>query len=221
MHALSRVMVVILTLASLGQAALVMTWVQGGPDWELLADSEVLKKEIAITPPQIPGQPWTATHRLTGEQVKSSKVLAEVVLAAQKRVLDDLNRQVQTLEQSIQPLKNRIEQVRQDIEQDERGLASRTLRWDQELVQLANQLEQINQQLQLNLVESSQLGREVEERRMEVLRLQQQLEMLRDDLYAADQQRQLLEEELTQLTDLQQKLQQRQQGLERQLRGKY
>uniref|UniRef100_A0A7C4QUD4 Chromosome partition protein Smc n=1 Tax=Schlesneria paludicola TaxID=360056 RepID=A0A7C4QUD4_9PLAN len=221
MNRLSRVLAVFVTVASLGYAAFVLALVNGGPNWEALAGAKSVTENVAIAPPQLPDGPYTATHRLTGDQLKSSKVLAEVVIASQKRVLDDLNKQIQDLEQVIEPLKQRIAAAQRDIDVDRSGLNARSEAWTARLRQLAQELDAVNADLQARVTEATQVGRDLEERRFEVLRLQNQLELLRDDLFAAQEQRRALEDELTQLLEAQQRLERRRQQLQERLGEKY
>lgn len=221
MNRISRVLTVIVTVASLGYTAFVLALINGGPNWQALAQAPAVTEQVAIAPPQLPSGPYTATHRLTGDQLKSSKVLAEVVLASQKRVLDDLNKQIQDLEQLVEPLKQRIAAAQKDIDTDKAGLKTRAEAWATQLRKLAQDLETVNAQLQLRTTEATQVGRDLEERRFEVLRLRNQLELLRDDLFAAEQQRKALLDELTQLQEAQQRLERRQTQLRAQLGEKY
>jgi chromosome segregation ATPase len=219
---LSKVLVVFVTAASLGFAAFAMALVYGGPNWEVLATAPELTREVAINSPQVPNGPYTAMHRRTGQGLKSSKNLAEVVVDGQKKVLDDLKNEVQQLDQLLQSLKPQLEDAQKLIEADRQGLNARAEAWSQMLQKLAADLNAINDQLQTRTVEATQVQADLAERRFEVLRLQNQLELLRDDLYAAEQQRDALVGELDLLLDAQQKLERRNGQLKQQLPpGKY
>jgi chromosome segregation ATPase len=218
MNRLTRVLVVFITAASLGFAAFALALVNGGPNWEALADEEVFTKSVGVSPPQVPGGSYTAKHRSTGQDLKSSKVLAEVVVEGQKKILADLSAELQKLEPMIEPLKQQVAETRRIIDVDSNGLALRAKNWSDQLTTLSNTLTALNSQLQSRTVAATVVQRELEERRFEVYRMQNQLELLRDDLYAAVQQREALESELEILTEAQQRLERRQEQLQSQVK---
>jgi len=218
MSRLTRVLVVFIAAASLGFAAFALALVNGGPNWEALADQPEFSKSISVSLPQTPGGSYSAKHRSTGQDIKSSKILAEVVVEGQKKVLAELTEQLQQLEPKLEPLKQQVAETRRVIGVDTAGLEARAKAWSDQLNKLTNDLNQLNQQLQSRTVVATQTQRELEERRFEVYRLQNQLELLRDDLFAAVQQREALESELEILQEAQRRLERRQDQLQKQVK---
>jgi chromosome segregation ATPase len=221
MTKLTRVLVVFITLASFGFMAFVFALVSGGPNWEALADQPEFARTVSLVPPSTPEGSWTASNRSTGAQLKSSKLLAEVVLEGQKAVLAELTSELQQLEPLVEPLKAQLAESRRIIGADAAALEARATAWAAQLAKLSEALKQTNEQLQLRTVEATQVQRDLEERRFEVYRLQNQLELLRDDLFAAEQQREALISELTILKESEERLARRQQQLQQQLGAGY
>lgn len=221
MARLTRVLVVFVTAASLGFAAFAIALVNGGPNWQTLAAAPELASDVAINLPETPAGSYSAVHRSSGDKIKDSKVLAEVVIEGQKRVLDDLKKEEQELSELLTKLKPQLDDHKKLVEADQAGILARAEAWSQQLARLKQALDQLNQQLQTRTVEATQIQKDLEERRFEVLRLQNQLELLRDDLAAAEQQRDALVNELDQLRESQQRLDRRQKQLQQQTGEKY
>jgi len=221
MNRLTRVLVVFVAAASLAFAAFAIALVHGGPNWEALANDLAFRERIAFESPTDPSGSYKTKHRSTGADIKSSKNPAEVIIEGQKRILDDIDKELQAATEFVEKSKPYLAQVQSLIEVDRKGLDERAAAWAQVLVSLSNQLKQMNDQIQSRTVEVTQIQRDLEERRFEVLRLQNQLELLRDDLYSAEQQRDALENELTTLQESQQRLERRQKQLQQQLGEKY
>ena len=219
MARLTKVLVVFVAAASLGFLAFVVALSNGGPNWETLANAPALADEVSIVAPSKAGENYTAKHRVTDDSLKSSHVLAEVVIDGQRRVLDDLKKEVQQLDETISKLKPSFESANKDISTDRAGLDARAKAWSAQLERLTQALNQLNTQLQARTVEATQVQRDLEERRFEVLRLRTQLELLRDDLYAAEQQRNALINELDSLKESEQRLARRQKQLHEQVGG--
>jgi chromosome segregation ATPase len=217
MARLTKVLVVFVTAASLGFAAFVIALINGGPNWQTLASAPALADEIEITTPSKPGEAYSAKHRGTGDALKSSRVLAEVVIDGQRRVLDDLKKEVQQLDELVSKLKPSLDESKKVIETDRLGLQARANAWSAQLARLSQALNALNAQLQTKTVEATQVQRDLEERRFEVLRLRNQLELLRDDFHAAEQQRDALIDELDLLRESQERLDRRQKQLQAQL----
>src|SRR4051812_43882049 len=102
MNRLTRVLVVFIALASLGFAAFALALVNGGPNWEALANQPEFSRSVAVAAPQVPGGSWSSTYRSSGTKIKESKNVAEVIIEGQKKILDEINTELQQLEPQIQ-----------------------------------------------------------------------------------------------------------------------
>ena len=217
MTRLAKILTIFTTAACLGFAAFAMAMFAGGPNWTVMANSQALtpRVEFAVSD--------TGTHsaklRVTGDQIATSEVQADVVLKAQARVLADFRNELQDLQAKIATLEPQRETVRTQVAADLGGLARHAELWTAQLTDISNRIAEMTNQLAMTGTNAVQLQEELKELRFEVLRLRNQLELLRDDQFAAEEQQRALEAELLLLRESRLRLERRQQGLKQQLSG--
>ncbi|MEZ6065589.1 MAG: hypothetical protein R3B90_07720 [Planctomycetaceae bacterium] len=201
MQSFSRVLAVLVAVASvvfMGFAGVVSF---GGPNWE--AEARSLE---GYTFDQEPGQPpiWSATRSLGEERLSpTSPLLPEVLVAAYQDRTRRAGEELQTLEGAIPRLQTNTAQLQQMQDADraalERAFAARTTR----LKATRDQIDQLSQQHQQVEADALQVEDRLKSRREDVFRLQLQYRLLEADLYQVDQnidevaeQIRLLEDEL-------------------------
>jgi len=219
MTQVTKVLVIAVALGSLGFAGFAAALATGGPNWEAVANSPEMRDRVAIS--RNDTGTYTATMRVSGEQVASSINLAEVVIKSQQKILSDLRAQVQELQPRVDALLPQSTAALKVIETDRAGLEAHAQQWSQQLKTLSEQVDRLTVELTQKAQQNTQIQQELGERRFEVLRLTNQLELLRDDLYAAEAQRDALQNELTLLEESRKRLERRQRQLKGQLGEKY
>ncbi|HUQ68103.1 MAG TPA: hypothetical protein VM165_01185 [Planctomycetaceae bacterium] len=215
----SKVLVIAIALGSLGIAAFAAALVTGGPNWEAIAQSPEISKSVSISRNET--DIYAATMRVSGEQVASSKNLAEVVVKSEQKILADLKSQVQELQPKVEALIPQSAAVLAVIERDHAGLLTHAELWSKQLQALSTEIARLTAELTQKASQNTLIQQELGERRFEVLRLQNQLELLRDDLFAAETQRNALQRELLLLEESRKRLENRQRQLKGQLGEKY
>ena len=213
----AKVFVVFVAAASLGFAAFALAMFAGGPNWQAWASDPAIADTISIVGSET--GTYTATARVSGDQIASGTNLADVVLKVQARRLADLRTELQDLQDKMARFGPQRESVKQLIEMDEAGLKKHAELWASQLAALAQQITEMTDNLAQTGNEALQLQEQLKSLRFEVLRTRNQLELLRDDLYVAQVQQTALENELLLLQENRKRLERRQEGLKQQLDG--
>jgi hypothetical protein len=220
MTRLAKLLVIFVAVASLGFAAFAAAMVSGGPNWTALGDHPGVAEKVGIAKNESAGNiTYVGTHRLTGEQVGSSAILADVVLKAQKRVMDEMRTELQDIQGRITALTPQRDAAKQLVVTDVAGLEKHGALWSAQLQTMATRITQTTDELTQAGGQALQLQAELKELRFEVLRLRNQLELLRDDTFAAAEQQRALEAELLILQQNRQRLERRQEILKSQMAG--
>lgn len=203
----SKVLVVVITVACLSFLGFAAVTVIGGTNWR----AEALKLDQFTF--ERSGENWVATHKVSGDQVGSSKVLPEVIAAARQRMLQEAQQQQTTLQQNIDRFQQELKTVNELIAANESAFRKREQQLVAELNRLEGQIEQLAS-------EANEMGQEVQatrieagKRRDDVFRLQNQLDLLRADRFRAMQQKTNLEDALVRLNGDVERLERRQEQL--------
>ena len=216
MNTFSRICVVIAAAASLALMSFAGA-MRSGNNW--MAEAQSLAPEYILTVNRgEQGTEYSIAHR-TGAVVKTSKNLAEVVVAARQKLVGDQQKQLQSFREQIEKLQPQIDEAVKAIAADEAGLKVRETALVQQYAQVREEIERVNREIIDKANEAQQIRSEGQERREEGYQRRNQLELLRNDLYAAKVQHQNLVEEDYRLTELRERLLRRRQQLEGQLGG--
>ena len=220
MNSLGKVLVVFVTASSLGFAAFAMSLVSGGPNWKGESESAELTNDFVFT--TTPGEKptYSVKVRRTDAAVgASTPLLAEAVVAARKKQLEDATTRKGELEQKIAQLQPIIEQVKALIPPDVAGVNARSAAYDKQLEQLETAKQAASTEITAKSGEIRQTRKTGEERRDEAFRLKNQLELLRNDLFAAKDQQKVLEDELVRAEENLKRLERRASQLKQQVGG--
>ncbi|MEK6257534.1 MAG: hypothetical protein AABP62_02850 [Planctomycetota bacterium] len=220
MNSLGKVLVVFVTASSLGFAAFAMSLVSGGPNWKGESESAELTNDFVFT--MAPGEKptYAVKARRTDAPVQpATPLLAEAVVAARKRQLEDATKVKGELEQKIAQIKPIIDQIKALIAPDAAGAKSRSDAYDKQLEQLNAAIQTASTEFTTKSGEIQRTRKTGEERRDEAFRLKNQLELLRNDLFAAKQQQKVLEDELVRAEENLKRLERRASQLKQQVGG--
>lgn len=220
MNSLGKVLVVFVTASSLGFAAFAMSLVSGGPNWKGESESAELTNDFVFT--TTPGEKptYSVKVRRTDASVQASTpLLAEAVVAARKKQLEDANARKGELEKQIAQIKPMIDQIKGLIPPDVAAVNARTAAFDKQLAQLEAAKQAASTEITAKSGEIRQTRKTGEERRDEAFRLRNQLELLRNDLFAAKEQQKVLEDELVRAEENLKRLERRSAQLKQQVGG--
>lgn len=222
MNTVGKILVVFVTATSLGFLAFVAALRNGGPDWLGEMRSPELQKEFVFTTE--PGEKvmYSVKHRRSDSAIGSkTPVMAEVVLAARKRLEEEANKKFQELSPIPQMEQDRLKAIVETIPVDKAGVETREKNFNARIQQLWDEIQAIGNEFAALTLQTQDVLRVGEERRGEVYRLSNQLELLRNDKYAAGVQQRVLEDELIRLQENERRLERRQNQLKKQLNEGY
>ncbi len=191
MSKFAPILAILLTVLSIAFMGFAGAATLGGPNWRAMASNMTDYQFVRGS-----GQDtaWSVTSR-TGDNLKSSPVLPEVLVAA----LDDRSSQLQTklgeLDAKEPEVRQSLEDLDGDIGTDKEALNRHLEAQAQLLQQLGTEAANLSRQVVQKTEEGSVVEKEVSDRRSDVFRQQNQLEVLR-----ADQAR--IEQIHRQMTDL-------------------
>lgn len=219
MNSFGKILVVFVTASSLGFVAFTLSLVTGGPNWKADAESEELTNDFVFT--ATPGEKSTSyavKTRKTDQAVGSpSTVLAEVVVAARKKQLDDATAEFTRIDTDIKRLLPAIAETKALIPPDQAGMAVRAQALDKILTKLSEQIQVVTQEIAAKAQAIQQLQRTAQERRDEGFRMANQLELMRTDLFVAQAQQKILEDELVRVEENLRRLERRGEQLQKQI----
>jgi len=218
MNSFGKILVVFVTAASLGFVAFTLSLVSGGPNWTAEMQSEALTKDFVFTVNPGDKVTYVAKSRKTEQPVGAqTAVIAEAVVNARKKQVDDAKAEEAQLTKdiaSLQPLKKEVEDL---IPPDRAGMAVRAQFLDKLLTKISGDIQTITQEIATKAAAIKQIQKTTEERRDEGFRLKNQLELMRTDLYAALAQQKILEEELVRVEENLKRLERRGEQLQKQV----
>jgi septal ring factor EnvC (AmiA/AmiB activator) len=218
MNSFGKILVVFVTASSLGFAAFTLSLVAGGPNWEGDAESEELTNDFVFTVTAGDRPSYSVKTRRTDQPVGSATpVLAEAVVAARKKQIDDLKAEETTLNNNIARVKPMIDEMRSFIPPDRGGMTTRALFFDKILKQLSTDIQTVTDDIAKKAAAIQQLQKTAQERRDEAYRLKNQLELLRTDLSVLKEQQKILEDELVRVQENQLRLERREKQLKQQV----
>jgi hypothetical protein len=218
MNSLGKTLVVVVTACSLGFAAFALSLVSGGPNWRADAESEQLTRDFIFT--TTPGEKptYSVKTRAKDEPVGSqSTLLAEVVVAARKRQLDDAKAEETRLAGEVARIQPLIKEMKDLIPPDQAGMVARTQMLDKLLTEISDKIQTVTQDIATKAEAIKQLQKTAQERRDEGFRLKNQLELMRTDLYAAQAQQKILADELVRVEENLRRLERRGEQLQKQV----
>lgn len=218
MNSFGKILVVFVTAASLGFVAFTLSLVSGGPNWKAEMQSEELTKDFTFT--VTPGEKtmYAVKTRKTDQPVGAqTPVIAEVVVAARKKQVDDAKAEETRLTNEVARLQPIIKEIKDLIPPDKAGMAARAQFLDKLLTKISSEIEKTTQDIATKAAAIQQIQKTTEERRNEGFRLKNQLELMRTDLFAAMAQQKILEDELVRVEENLRRLERRSEQLKNQV----
>jgi hypothetical protein len=218
MNSFGKTLVVFVTAASLGFLAFALSLVAGGPNWKGEAESEELTKDFVFT--TTPGETTTYSvkTRKTDQPVGSqSPVLADVVVAARKKQVDDAKAEEARLAAEIARIQPLIQETKDLIPPDKDGMVARAQMLDKTLTAISTQIQAVTQEIANKAAAIQLVQKTAQERRDEGFRLKNQLELMRTDLFVAQAQQKILEDELVRVEENLKRLEKRGEQLQKQV----
>jgi len=222
MNTVGKILVVFVTVTSLGFFAFIAAMRNGGPDWLGESRSPELQKEFVFTPEAGEKITYSVKHRRTDTSVvDKTPNLAEAVLKARKKLEEEANKKFQELSPQPELAEKALNELKQTIPVDKAGVEAREKSYNDRIQQLWTQIQNIGTEFSTTTIETQGVLRVAEERRGEVYRLANQLELLRNDMSAAVEQQRVLEDERVRLGENRRRLERRQNQLKQQLNEGY
>ena len=171
----------VLSVAFLGFAGVTTL---GGPNWETTAKSlnpgENKSGGYNFSRSAGDNPQWTATSS-DEEQIKTSAVLPDVIVAALDHKFAGLKTELDALTDELPQLETRKTNLEATIEKDVQALQEAVAQRKEYLSDLRAQYLTLSQQVEQKVVDGRQTEYVVEARREDVIRLQHQLEVLKAD----------------------------------------
>jgi hypothetical protein len=221
MNKIAKPLVVFVAAGSLAFMAFAIALTAGGPDWDAISKSESFTRDFVLTVSTGEQTAYAVRHRRSDQQVSSSTVLAEVVVAALQRQAQDLQTQVQQIQQETERKVPLVPEIVRLKEQDEKALAARSDVLEQELTNLRTRESQMLAAQAEKSAETQSVMQVVVERRNEGFRMKNLLELLRTDAYVAQVQKKALDDELIRLKENVRRLEKRNQQLKQTISTTY
>jgi hypothetical protein len=218
MNSLGKILVVFVTAASLGFVAFTMSLVSGGPNWKAEMQSPELTDDFVFT--VTPGEKTTyaVKTRKTDQPVGSATpVMAEAVVAARKKQVDDAKAEETRLNADVARLQPIIKEIKDLIPPDKAGMAARAQFLDKLLTKISGDIQNTTQEIATKATAIQQIQKTAQERRDEGFRLKNQLELMRTDLFVSLAQQKILEDELVRVEENQKRLERRSEQLQKQV----
>lgn len=212
MAAVGKILAVFVAVASVGFAALVVSMTYGGVNWRAEMKSDTLTTEFSLAETKNPVK-YSVKQRSNDADVASSENLAEVVVKARDKQLQNLKAEIQPLQDQLTKAKADIEAWKPQMAADREGLAKREATLQAQVEAVQAEISKLNGVLTERAAKAQALQTLAQTRREEVFRLRNQVELLRTDLYAVVQQRGVLEQELVRMQENVRRLSRRQQQL--------
>lgn len=198
MNTVAKVLIVFVTGASLTFMAVSGAVTLGGPNW--WGRAQAMEEFTFTSTTDANGTTYSSTHRPSGEQAGSSKVLAEVVVSSLNKESQILNAREQQLDQRIASEQANIQALKDFQEKDTAAMDVRAQEFQAELDRLNEEIKttlnntatQAEDSVAENLQAMTAQGELLKKRREDVLRLRDQLALVRADAKRlAEQQREL------------------------------
>lgn len=210
----SKILVVLVTFGSLAFMGAAAVTALVGPNWHAEAEKEtgyVFEKKEGETPT------WTVKSRLTGEELKTSRLLAETVIAARKDRISKQQERLEQLDKRIPAVEKALKEARAVQQTDTKGMQQREIQLAQQLAALNQQIDELTNLGIAKADEAQAIRVEAEKRREDVFRLRNQLDEIRSDTFRIAEQKKQLEDQLVRLNGILSRLDRRQQQLKAQL----
>jgi hypothetical protein len=210
----SKVLAIFVTVASLAFLGFAAAVFVGGPNWDAerqrLSDRYVFEYSGGDSPT------WTAKDRDGKKTIKTSPVLAEVVIACR----DDMVKKQQAVNDELRDrapkLSERLEQGRKAIQEDRQALEHRAQMLIAEIKEANKSIDEtINKGIgETNTAIATR--DEVTLRMKDAFRLQAELDQIRTEQYGIDEQKRKLQDILHRLDGVLYRLERREQQLKKQ-----
>ncbi len=202
------VFIVFACLAFMGIAAAVT--IAGRPNWD--GEEDKLAGDFIFEAPSEGNPSWKVTSRQkpgVEDFSKSSKVHADVVLAARAHLITQQEKKIERLDEEIPQLESRLTKARELIEIDVKAMQQREDELEVQIDALVVSIKQVGEE-GIKVTQDAQKVRvEAELRRQDVFRLRDQLQELQTDLYQIREQKKKLHDYLVQMNGVLARLQRR------------
>jgi len=199
MNTATKVLILFVTGTALTFMAVAGAVSLGGPNW--WGRAQDLKEFSFTSTTDANGTTYSATHRPSGEQAGTSKVLAEVVVSALNKESQVLNNREQQLDQLIAAEQGKIQTFKTLQKNDTAAMDALAQAFQTELNRISEQTQTIlnntatqeEDSVTENLQAMNAQGELLKKRRADVLRLRDQLALVRADTERLASQQQELE----------------------------
>jgi chromosome segregation ATPase len=205
MASFGKPLVIVVFLSSIAFLGFAMSAFFGGPNWA--AEMRELEGKEAhqgfkFASGEGKHPKWTATRAGSDQQISSSVVQGEVVVAAFKALTTQQGSELQALQEAEQAFKERKEAYIASLPVDEAAIeAARS-----QLLAMLKQTRELGSKLAIEVAEKTEEAQKIEqrisERRDDVIRLKAQLDELRADTYRLQELRTELSDQMQQLVSL-------------------
>lgn len=189
----SKILAVFVLFASLAFMGFAAVNAVGGPNWRAQAEQET---EYIFEYSGGDNPTWSAKPRRGAEppNLKSSPVLAEVLIAARKHKIDQQKTQLDQIGKQIPQAEARIKQARELIAIDLKAMQKREMQLAMHIKRLNDEADRIGLQAVAKANEAQQVRQVAELRRADVFRLKEQLDQVQTDYFQVVEQRRQLED---------------------------
>jgi small-conductance mechanosensitive channel len=212
MTTLSKLLVVLVAILSVAFMGFAGVTTLGGPNWRAMAGS---MKDYAFSQSEGDNPQWSVTSA-SGESLKTSAVLPEVLVGAMDHKLGQQKTELDALTAQEPQVRERLQGFETSIEADKLSLQASLEANRARLAQLQQQYEQISRQVVQKTDEAQQVEQVVAARRTDVFRSTNQLEVLRADRALIGQLRRQMDDLIQQINaDLEKASRRNRQLLER------
>lgn len=204
----SKILAVFVLFASLAFMGFAAVNSVGGPNWRAQAEQEtdyIFEYSGGDNPT------WSVKPRRGAEptNLKSSPVLAEVLIAARKHKIQQQRAELDRIAKQIPQAEARIKQARELIAIDLQAMARREAQLAAHVKRLNDEADRIGLEAVAKANEAQQVRQQAELRRADVFRLKEQLDQAQTDYFQVVEQRRQLEDLLIRTNGVLARLQRR------------
>jgi len=217
MNKIAKPLVVFVAAGSLGFLAFVISLVHGGPNWDAILQSPEFTNDFVYS--TTPGERVThvVKHRRSDQQISSSVVLPEAIVAARQKQVQELRAELTQLQQDNERRRPQVAEAQRHLALDQQALKARSDRLAEEIAAIQKTEADLLALQAAKAAEAQQVFKVAEERRNEGFRLKNVLELARNDAYVNEVQKAALADELVRLEENVRRLSRRNEQLKSEL----
>jgi peptidoglycan hydrolase CwlO-like protein len=218
-NTIGKILAVITTFLSVAFLGFAFAAKVAGPNWEAQAgalQNYVIEKNVTEKETTYTVKRKSAEKDGEAGFTKTSKVLADVILAAHNDELKELDTKITALQPQLPPLEARLKEVTAHQVVDRKAMDQREQELTADFQKVAKQIQELSVEGDKVAQEALTTWAEEELRREDVYRYRNQLEELEVDRFQLLEQKKRLQDELSRLRGVLARLQRRHDQLETQ-----